>query len=337
MRESRDRFTHNARSLSRTQPAGVGMGIRQAVPLLAQQAARFSPELAAPLTRWMRALAPGASLASYFTGALEFPVFALPWWMEQSIRDSVDTSLQKKLIYSTVCGSYYIRLIDDIMDVSPTATPGLLPACAFLLSEFERVYRDLFSADHPFWPIYRQSWIKAAGVTIEDATSKTVPLARFLRFSALKTSAAKIPLAAICFQYRRPEMFAPWAGFCEAYGRFAQMLDDVFDWHHDDQRQPRSTYFLTVGAQRKRRTESLADWVFREGFDWGIVRSLRFLNDARRRTGPLGSKPLAAFIVHCIERVQSARRSLLEDLRECEKAMALLMDPRFLPSKLKDK
>ena len=74
----------------------------------------------------MRQLAGSDASADYFCKPHAFPMLQLPWWLERTLRPAPDLALQRDLARSTMCGYYYIRMIDNVMDGHATVEPGLL-------------------------------------------------------------------------------------------------------------------------------------------------------------------------------------------------------------------
>jgi hypothetical protein len=52
-------------------------------------------------------------------------------------------------------------------------------------------------------------WFASADVTIQDADSTEIDREQFMRVAAQKTCAVKIPLAAVCHRFGRPDLLAP--------------------------------------------------------------------------------------------------------------------------------
>ena len=90
--------------------------MEQAAPFLAQQ-----------VSNWMTDLCDGKPEA-YFKHPLGFPMLLFPWWLEKTLHHNPDTAFQTDLVYSTVNGYFYIRLIDNLMDGHASVELQLLPA-----------------------------------------------------------------------------------------------------------------------------------------------------------------------------------------------------------------
>lgn len=256
---------------------------------------QVAPYLADQVTAWMRGLAAAPDPADYFRNPLGFPLLRLPWWLGQTLAPAPDDTFQADLVYSTVNGYYFIRLVDNLMDGHALGERELLPALAFFHTEFQSAYQAYFEADHPFWELFRAVWFGAAEVTARDAGLADIDLDAFQLYAGRKVSAAKIPLAAVCWRAGRPEHLAPWAQFVDTLGRWHQMWNDVFDWSKD-LRHGTATYFLSEARRRKRPGEPAAAWVVREGFAWGVAGLHTGLAEAQAQAATLGSPGLAAYL-----------------------------------------
>ncbi len=254
-----------------------------------------APYLAGQVAAWQRRLAASPDPADYFRNPLGFPLLRLPWWLGQTLPPALDASFQADLVYSSVNGYYFIRLLDNVMDGHAPAERELLPALAFFHTEFQSAYQAHFAAGHPFWAYFHAVWFGAAEVTARDAGLADIDQAAFQQYAARKVSAAKIPLAAVGWQAGRPEKLEPWAQFVETLGAWHQMWNDVFDWNKD-LRHGTVTYFLSEARRRKRPDEPEAAWVVREGFAWGVAGLQAGLAQAQTQAAALGSPGLAAYL-----------------------------------------
>jgi hypothetical protein len=228
-----------------------------------------APFLAEGAARWMRGLWRTGHPADYFLQPDRFPVIQLPWWFEGTIRGTTDAGFQGSLVYSSVNGYYFIRLVDDVMDGNGSAPASLLPALGLFHAEFLSSYHRWFPSDHPFWNDFRAIWYGAADAAARDATLEDLDHERFIEVAARKVSAAKIPLAAVGHRYGALDRLPAWSDFCDRLGRFEQLTDDLFDWH-DDLRRDAATWVLSEAGRRAAAGESVAAWIVREGFEWGV-------------------------------------------------------------------
>jgi hypothetical protein len=132
--------------------------------------AQAVPFMARRVGVWTRDLAGSTQPADYFLHPLSFPMLLLPWWLEKACRSGPDLPFQADLAYSTMCGYYYIRLIDNVMDGDVDVDPKLLPAQSFFHSQFQFAYQRYFSASHPFWDSFHGVWWCCAEAAMHDAS-----------------------------------------------------------------------------------------------------------------------------------------------------------------------
>lgn len=244
-----------------------------------------TPAMGEIVGRWIRNLSPGEAPEDYFKYPPAYPIFLLPWWLEASIAPERDEAFMADVVYSTMCGYYYIRLLDNLIDGHATAELDILPAAAFFHSQFQSAYQVHFPADHPFWPVFEREWFQCAEAVILDHRLDTIDRPQFEEISARKLRAAMIPIAAVSLRNGRPDLVDRWTPYCDLLACCVQMTDDVFDWQIDLGRPGAVTYFLSEGGRRKRPDESISAWVMREGFAWGtgsVRESLRGLGECAR-------------------------------------------------------
>ncbi len=225
--------------------------------------------LARQVLGWFEAMSGAHPSEEVYKHPLSYPMLLFPWWAEKSLRQVPDPALQTDLVYSTVNGYYAIRMIDNLMDGHPTIELQILPALNFFYTEFQRPYQHYFAPEHPFWDYFTATWFASAEVAIKDAHVETIDHDHFVQVTAQKTCAVKIPIAAVCYRYERPDIISLWAQLVDLFGCWHQMYNDLFDWRKDSELQT-CTYFLSEAERRKAPAESVADWVIREGFAWGI-------------------------------------------------------------------
>ncbi|MBL8057879.1 MAG: hypothetical protein JNK29_14340 [Anaerolineales bacterium] len=269
--------------------------LRGALRRLEAELAAQTPFLAGRVAAWLRALAAGAAPEAYFLNPIGFPLLRLPWWLAEALA-ARDPEFQADLVFSSVNGYYFIRLLDNVMDGHAAAGEReLLPAAALFHTGFQAPYQRWFPAGHPFWTDFQREWFGAAEAAARDASLPEVDAAAFQQWAARKVSAAKIPLAAVAHHAGRPEQLAAWAGFVDAYGAWHQMWNDVFDWSKDLRLGTR-TYFLTEAGRRRQPDETPAAWVARTGFAWGVAELEAGLARARGLAEALGSPALLAYL-----------------------------------------
>jgi hypothetical protein len=228
-----------------------------------------APTLAGHAEAWMRSMSPNGTPSTYFTHPKAFPMLLLPWWLEESIAGSHDAAFEGDVVYSTVNGYYFVRMIDDLMDREREPGSELLPALIFFHTEFQRAYHRWFPAGHPFWEAFVDASLAAAETASKDAGLVEITREQFLATSARKTAGARIPIAAVCHRYERQDLLAPWFAAVDLLGRWHQMLNDIEGWNRDLDH-GRQTYFLSEGARRKGPEVSISEWVVADGLTWGF-------------------------------------------------------------------
>ena len=285
-----------------------------------------APQLAPRVWEWLTQLAGGNAPIAYFQHPLAFPSLALPWWLEQSLHAPLDLDFQTELIYSTINGYYYIRLLDNLMDGHSMGELQLLPAAGFFHTQFQQAYARYFAAAHPFWEFFTTTWFHAAEVTWQDAILRNIDLAHFQQIAAQKVSAGKIPLAAVCHYCQRLDQLPPWLKFFDRLGAWFQFSNDLFDWNKD-LKYHTATYFLSEAQRRKHETESIAQWVLREGFDWGVALLYDWLREVRAAAAELNSPPLLAFLDRREARLVQQQAEVTAGLVEMRRLAAILATP----------
>lgn len=230
---------------------------------------RTAPFLCGQVTDWMTRLSPTGNARDYLTQPRMFPTLLLPWWMAKSFDRELDTAFQADVVYSSLNGYYYIRLLDNLMDGHGSTELKILPATAFFHTQFQLAYQPYFEASHFLWRVFQEEWFSSAEAVAREVDLEYIGIPEFEQVSVKKVCAVKIPLAATAYHYEKSSQIQHWWRFAEALAGWAQMLDDLFDWHQD-LRNRKSSYFLSLGNQAKRPEESIESWVLREGFQWGV-------------------------------------------------------------------
>ncbi len=253
------------------------------------------PESAALIGQWMQVLAGGHGPRAYFTHPQAFPTLALPHWAAESLGIPADPEFQFQLAYSSICGYYFIRMIDNVMDREATLEAGLLPALAFFHAEFQSVYQQHFDVGNSFWPLFRSAWYGTADAAMLDAGSDRITLETFEAVSARKVRAALIPVGAVFVRHEHYSSIASWSALTYQLGRWHQMENDLFDWHKD-QRNGNLTYFLSEAERRREANETAMEWVVRTGFreTSGLLRG--WIGDATAMARTLGSDSLTFYL-----------------------------------------
>jgi hypothetical protein len=73
------------------------------------------------------------------------------------------------------------------------------------------------------------------------------------------------------------------------------MLNDLFDWHKDLIHE-NNTYFLSEARRRVRPGETVAEWVIREGFQWGIQLLDDWMQNLQIMAAELHSSGLSSYL-----------------------------------------
>jgi len=221
--------------------------IEAALERLHAEQQAMMPDIAPQLAAWQCALAGSTRPADYFRHRAAFPFMLFPWWLEGSLRGGAgrDPQLARAMVYSSVCGYYAIRMVDDVCDEQASDALRLLPALAFFQSEFQRAYGSLFPAGHAFWDAYRWHLGQSAQASVTDSAGGAVDWERFVHSAANKTCAGLIPLHAVAQRYGLRAPPGPWLALFRCMGQWHQLQNDLFDWQRDWQRGG-ATYFLSL-------------------------------------------------------------------------------------------
>jgi hypothetical protein len=254
-----------------------------------------APTLARLALEWQRALAGGAPPEAYFLHPGAFPMVLLPWWLESTIRDTPEPRFQADVVYSTISGYYFVRMIDDLMDGERPAPAPLLPVLTFLYAEFQQTYYPYFPHDHPFWEACRSATLASAEMAARDAELSEIDRTRFLEISARKVAGARVPIAAVCHRYGRTDLVGPWFTLVDLLGRWHQMLNDIRGWSRD-LGAGRQTYFLSQASASVGPNGSIAEWVIGDGLTWGAALLEEWMSELRAAASDLGSPALVAYL-----------------------------------------
>ncbi len=285
--------------------------IRQSMPLSAER-----------VIEWMKQLAGGAAPEFYFHHVRGSPMFLFPWYLERTLNIASNNTLQRDLVYSTVNGYYWIRLIDNLMDGQATNEIELLPALSVFHTEFQSTYAKRFSATHPFWKFFATTWFHSADVTIQDSSSLDMNRQQFVHVAAQKICAIKIPLTAICYSYATPDLLDAWTDFVDIFGCWHQMANDLFHWYEDNAIGTPS-YFLAEAQRQKTANESIAEWVTRAGLQWGLSLLAEWMNELQARAVDLHSSELLGYLRFRDELLQREGQEMMEALQLAANAPAL--------------
>lgn len=294
------------------------------VARLAARLGVMAPALGEHADRWMRSLAGDAPPERYFLHPMAFPAVLLPWRVEEAIHRRPSRAFQRDVIYSTVAGYYFVRLVDDLMDGENVAPP-VIPLLIVLHGEFEQAYQPYFSAGHPFWQDLAGSAYQAAETASRDAGQRLITREHFLASSARKVAGAKIPIAAVCHHYSRPELVAPWSVFVDLLGRWHQMLNDMLGWSRDLQRET-PTYFLSEASARAGAGGSIAEWVVSDGYAWGMGELRPWMTELVDYARELGSPGLVRYLEQRDRALLATWRALRDEMGSLRRLARSLRD-----------
>jgi hypothetical protein len=243
---------------------------------------------------WMTHLSGNLRPEDYYLKTRSAPILSLPWWLERSLTAAPDEDFQADLIYATINKYYFVRLVDDVMD-GHDPDPVILPMLSVWDAQFQATYSRHFLPNHPFWQYFHQTLNRTAAVTAEEATLRNIDRASFLNVSAAKSCGATIAMMAVCCRYDRLDVFPGWVRFWEAFARWNQMRDDLFDWHRDLESGIVS-YLLSEGERRKLPEESVTDWFVREGFAWASELLGEWTRDMKKESSHLNSPEVEQYV-----------------------------------------
>lgn len=318
------RFVSNHKELSANKlPAPVRSFLDSAIARISAELMETAPYLGTQVRLWMRNLSASGNEADYFDQPRIFPTLLLPWWMTQANNASPDLDFHRDLVYSSINGYYFIRLLDNLMDGHSSGDLKLLPAAAFFHTEFTRVYQQYFSPDHPFWLLFRKAWMRANEATARGACTTEFGPDEFSAITVAKIAAADIPLAAAAYHMERPDLLPLWLEFCERLARWFQMMDDLFDWRRD-LRAGHGSYLLSEARRRKESQESLEEWMLREGVDWGMDQLQSGLRELGARVCALHSDDAERFLLERGQRLEQDRAELSAGLKALLQAARIL-------------
>jgi hypothetical protein len=267
--------------------------VEQAMDRLRARAASLLPHTAGPLLQWFDGICLGSPVR-YFMHPQAFPTLLLPWWLDGSIGGQPDLSFHGDLVYSSVCGYYAIRLIDDVMDEGSVSARQLLPMAGFLHIEFQSAYGRHFPAGSRFWEVFEGEWALSAEASTRDAEDVDVDWFRFCEVTARKVCAARIPMTAVCVRGGQSGIPKNWRFFFDHLSRWHQFSNDMGDWQRD-RAAGRWTYFLSEGRRRDFGDDSLT-WFTRQGFSWGLATLREWMVNMRNLLPGLGNSRVAEYL-----------------------------------------
>jgi hypothetical protein len=257
--------------------------------------AAYVPGLAPHVIKWIGSLSASGD-HDYFLHSQAFPMLLLPWWLEISLCGKADHDFQAELVYASMSGYYFTRIIDDLMDRDRPPDSPVLPALIYFHTEFEQSYQGLFVAGDPFWEDFRRYSYQAADSASLDAALSSVTEKDFDNTSSRKVAGAKIALAAVCHHYGRVDVLPAWAEMVDGLGRWHQMLNDMVGWIGDLEHDQR-TYFLSHARNNANTLAmSVPEWILRYGIDWGADRLEASMAAVTSTASRLESPPLVSYL-----------------------------------------
>jgi hypothetical protein len=268
--------------------------VDQACARIEDELNHHAPFLGQKISEWVARLSPSGKAPEYFFQPRSFPLVHLPWWAAKSFTTELDLKFLADVIYSTINGYYYIRLLDNLMDDHGTIEADILPGTAFFHTEFQAVYQEYFEATNHFWEIFRSAWFSASDAVTRQAHLDFVDKAAFEQVIVAKLAAAQIPVAAVVLRHGAGLRLQNWKEFTLALARFSQMEDDLSDWHHD-LHHGIASYFLTQ-ARGQKDLQSVEAWVICEGFQHEMENLRRELSTLRRFTHCLHSPDVVRYL-----------------------------------------
>jgi hypothetical protein len=288
-----------------------GLAIRP-LSLLADRLSQLTPGVAADAGAWISGLSKTGNACEYFSGGRSI-LLLLPRFLAEASGRPRDLTFELDLAYSSINAYYFVRLIDDVVDHERSACSRLLPLVGFFHAEFQSSYIRYFRPDHSFWDHFHHIWGKMAEATIEQTRRTSLSNEEFIRLSAGRSGGVKIPIAALCEFYCRPDLFGPWCKFFDAFATWSQMLDDMIDWAGDSA-QGITTYFLSEADRHRTRDEAVAPWILQQGLEWGHELAITQSRALRILAEELKNDRLVQYIDDRREQVEGLWRQLRPQL-----------------------
>ncbi len=287
-----------------------------------RELARLAPANAAAMEEWMLRQSPTGIAEDTFRDLRAY-FLLIHWLLEIRIRGDVVLEFQRGLVYSSMNGYYYSRLLDDAADGHVAGADRLLPLSTVFHTNFHKIYTAWFPPDSPFWEFFERNWIGMGDATSRGFSMQDYVEADFSAVTVQKVAAVYIPTAAVCYRYGAERMLGPWLEFYDRFTHFQEMLDDLQDWH-EDLAAGRQSYLLAEAMRRKQSGESVEACLMREGLRWGYSKLIMFHQMARGAATGLNSPLLEAYLQHRLEQVESHWNPVLEALAPLSHLAAVL-------------
>ena len=286
---------------------------------------RRSPLLGQRTTGWLISLGDIDHLEHYFTHPQAVPILALPWWLETSICGKPSIPFQSDLMYSTINGYYFTRMLDDVMD-GHGVDPSALPALYHFHTQFQSTYSNYFGASSSFWAHFERMLMDTAEAAAADYLLGGINEESFSQTCARKSAAGAIPMAAVCYRYDRPALLEEWESLFRLFGRWHQMRDDLFDWS-EDRSGGRHTWLLSEAERQRSKTESVPAWMGHRGFSWASEKMEGWMEEIIAAAIMLDSLDL----VHYLEESRECFRRQVARMVETAAAYSRLLELDTIP------
>jgi hypothetical protein len=275
--------------------------------------------LAGETLKWIARRCDVQHLEDYLAHPQAIPLFALPWWLETSLRGEVDAEFQAGLMTSGAHGYFFIRMLDDLMD-GHEVDRACLPALHLFSLRFQSAYFRYFPAGDPFWGYFERSLASTAEAVSEDSKLREVSAEDFVGITARKSAAALIPIAAVCCRYGRLDLLPAWEHFLTLLSRWHQMRDDVLDWSEDHEA-GHATWILSEAQQRRTPDETVPVWMGRTGLSWAAEVMEDWMLQIKDAASGLNSPELVRYLE---AREAMFRRQIAANIRLAALCEALL-------------
>jgi len=303
--------------------------IAAAVGRLESSLRRSSPFMAKKLADWIHSLTGSMQPEQYFIHPQAFPAILFPWWLEHSLGCKHDEAFMADLVYSTVSGYYFIRMIDNAMDDGERRDTSLLPLLGFLHSGFQSPYFRYFPYGHRFWDYFSHIWMTSAEASLHDSELTDIDRTLFEQVAAKKVIAGRIPMMACLMRNRIDEIPDGWSRLYDLLSYFSQMSNDLSDCYRDLQA-GRTTYFLSEGDRRRIKSEGYPEavmyWILREGFEWALHELQSWMEEMKRIARSFHSPSLLEYLLMRETRMQEKYSSGLVELRTIHRLFSQIHD-----------
>jgi hypothetical protein len=251
-------------------------------------------KLADETLKWISQRCDPQRLEAYFAHPQGMPLLIMPWWLETSIRGEADAEFQAGLMTSSGYGYLFIRMLDDLMD-GHAIDRACLPALHLFSYRFQSIYFRYFSWGDPFWEHFERSLAATAEAESADFGLHEVSEEDFLSITARKSSAALVPIAAVCCRYGRLDLLPLWEHLLTLFARWHQMRDDILDWSEDHE-SGHATWILTEARRRRSADETVPVWMGRTGLKWAAAVMEGWMGEIKSAARELRSPELVRYL-----------------------------------------